>query len=309
MIIEESAILKEKLKDILENKNFKTKLEEKDVNNGIPFTFTKEDYNTKEGRPIYTDANKFGKSGAAIAMITPNTISRYFSEHIDYPEPVNFEKLVGKNGKKDNKNVGIFEKCHIIGYHLSARFSDFNNIFIGTKKLNHSMMYRIEKSIEDIVVENRKILYKVTPLYMFKMDIVPMGVLFEYESIDKKEKILGCKFCYNVQPNHKINYFDGSNVKIENIQIPEKDEWVEQKNNSIVSSDKTAKNYYLNIKTNVFHLVYDEKEKCEDLKGVAIKFIQEVTGVKEDILKGTEFKICKKCEKKYNDSIIKNKNS
>lgn len=307
LIIKGNDILENKLESIIKDRNFETKLDGILVNNKIPFTFNSEDYKTKEGKPKYTNANKIGKSGTAVAVITKNTVSKYYSEGIEYPKPVNYEKIIEKNGNKEDDNVGIFQKCHTIGYHLSARFSDYNNVFIGTQHLNTISM----KSIEDEIVklaesENRKILYKVTPLYMFEKDIVPFGVLLEYESIDNKDKINGCQFCYNIQPNHKINYFDGSNMKIEDIQMPEVEAWKEHENKSKVSSiKKERKNYYLNTKTNVFHLIYNEKEKCEDLKGVAIKFIQEVTGKREEILQNDKFKLCEKCEMKYN--ILNNK--
>lgn len=302
MIIEDSKILKNKLKNIINDKDFETKFDAIEINNNIPFTITQEDYTVKEGKPQYTDSNKFGKSGKAIAVLSEKTISKYYSKNIEYPNPINFEKLVGKNddNRQDN-NIGIFQKCHIIGYHLSAKFADVNNIFIGTEDLNTGAMKKIENDIVDIIEQNkRKILYKVTPLYMFKKDIIPFGILFEYETIDKKEKIYCCKFCYNIQKNHKINYFDGSDRKIENILIENNNDLNKIQNKSKVSSKrKQYKNYYLNIKDNVFHLVYDEKEKCVKLKGIPTKFIQEVTGKKEDILvKG--FSICKECERKYN---------
>lgn len=295
----------DKLKNIINDKNFETHFEEIEVNNNIPFTLNKKDYKVKEGKPQYTNAYKFGKSGKAVAVLSKRTISRYTSDDIEYPDPINYDKLVGKNGNRNDDNIGIFQKCHIIGYHLSAKFSDYNNIFIGTENLNTGAMKKIENDIvSKIEQDDRKIIYKVTPVYMFKKDIVPFGVLFEYETIDKKEKIYGCKFCYNIQRNHKINYFDGSNRKIENIPMKNEDNLDKPKNKSIISSErKQYKNYYLNIKNNSFHLVYDEKEKCEDLKGLQIKYIQEVTGKKEEILANDSFSICKKCEKKYNDKF------
>ncbi len=307
MIIEESNILKDKLKNIINDKDFQTKFDEIEVNNNIPFTFKQEDYEVKEGRPHYTDANKFGKSGEAVAILSKRTIARYSSKNIEYPNPINYEKIVGKNNDKNGNNIGIFQKCHIIAYHLSAKFPDFNNIFIGTENLNNGAMKRIEDDIANKIEQNeRKIIYKVTPVYMFKKDIVPFGVLFEYESMDKKEKICGCKFCYNIQENHKINYFDGSDRKIEDISMKDEDNFIKLENKSNVSSKrKMYKNYYLNIKDNVFHLVYDEKEKSEDLKGVYIRCIQEVTGKKEEILTNKDFSICKKCEEKYNEIFDK----
>ncbi len=305
IVIQKSQLLKTKLKEIIEEKNFEDKFDAININGGNPITFSEED-NVKEGKPRYSDANKLGKSGPAVAVISKNTISRYNSDHIEYPEPINW-----KNWEKS----GIFQRCHIIGYNLSAKFSDFNNIFIGTQNLNTNSMKDIESEVLKLVKnDGRTILYKVSPLYMFERDIIPFGVLFEYKSIDKKEEICGCKFCYNIQKDYKINYFDGSNKSIDNISMENVNQVKKPEVESKVSSyKKEYKNYYLNIKTNVFHIVYDEKEKCEELKGVQIKYIQEVTGSKDEVksarckITGTKFKICKKCEKIYNKKIHNNR--
>lgn len=88
MIIEESKILKKKLSKIIEMKNFEQNFKMIEINNDEPFTFSKKDYNVKEGTPFYTNSNKFGKSGTAIAVISKNTIAIYTSEHITYPKPI-----------------------------------------------------------------------------------------------------------------------------------------------------------------------------------------------------------------------------
>lgn len=304
MIIEESEILKQELKDVIENGKFENKFDAIEVNDDKPFTFNKEDYNVKEGKPIYTDSNKYGRSGSATAVISKNTISIYSSENIEYPEPINWDKLkyqykILSNDKKAN----IYQKCHIIGYHLSAKFSNPHNIFIGTDTLNHGSMKGIEDDIcREILNNDRIFLYKVTPIYMFRNDIIPIGVLFEYETIDKKEKIIHCKFCFNIEKGKKINYYNGSNINFENVEKREDNTIKEVNAKSLVSKQtNTYKNYYVDIRAKIFHVIYDEKEKCEDLKGVRKKYIQEVTGDEESILsdKDKNFKICRKCKKKF----------
>ena len=311
MIVEKSKELKKVLKDILENKNFENKFNVLEINNDKPFTLCKDDYLIKEGKPQYTDSNKFGKSGMATAIISKNTLAIYTSKYIKYPEPINWKKLnQPKKILKNKKEVNIFQKCHIIGYHLSARFSTPHNIFIGTNTLNHGAMLKIENDIYDEVSNNNRIfIYKVIPVYMFKNDIVPIGLIFEYETVDNKDKISHCKFCYNVEKGYKINYYNGGIEKIEETEM----------NTSIINEVKEAsialnkankyQNYYINVKNKKFHLVYDEKEKCEELKYVRRKYIQETTANYEDILTSKEienFSICEKCTKVIFDKINNN---
>ena len=58
MIIEESNILKNKLKEIISDKNFEAKFEEIDVNDNKPFTISDEDYKIKEGIQMLINLEK-----------------------------------------------------------------------------------------------------------------------------------------------------------------------------------------------------------------------------------------------------------
>ena len=142
--------------------------------------------------PYYTDARQNKKSGTAVAIISPNTLAIYTSENIDYPNPINWSKSI--------KEMKIYNKSHIIGYSLSAKNADENNIFIGTEYLNKTTMKSVENDIYNYIKKDKRIfIYKVTPKYKKKNDIVPFGVLIEAETIDEKEKISRCRFCYNIQ--------------------------------------------------------------------------------------------------------------
>lgn len=96
----------------------------------------------------------------------------------------------------------------------------------------------------------------------------------------------------------KINYYNGDNIKFEDIEKREEDIIKEIKEKSYVSKGNNKyKNYYVDIRKKVFHVIYSEKEKCEDLKGVRHKYIQEVTGDENAIL-DKDFNICQMCKAK-----------
>ena len=101
------------LKQAINNKNFENELKAIDINNGIPISLTDDDYNVIEGKPKYTDANEYGKSGSATAIISKNTLAVYTSENIEYPYPINWSKTIS--------NTHIYNRAHIIAYSLSAK--------------------------------------------------------------------------------------------------------------------------------------------------------------------------------------------
>ncbi len=62
------------------------------VNDDKPFTFTKDDYETIEVRPEYTNAKMNKRSGKARDVISENTCAIFTSENIDYPPPIGWSK-------------------------------------------------------------------------------------------------------------------------------------------------------------------------------------------------------------------------
>lgn len=273
------------LDDVLNRRNFEEETNVIIINNDKPISLTKKDYKIIEGMPQYTNADKNGRSGNAIALITPNTLAVYTSDNIRYKDPINWNKTVQK--------AGFFQRCHIIGYRLSAKINERDNIFIGTKYLNQKTMYSIEQMIyDDVYRGKRKYIYKVSLIYKFEKDKLPIGVLIEAKTIDNLEKKEICRFCYNIQQGNKINYYDGSNIPIEQI-FENKENYVEtEKKTRKVNEEKLKyKDYKINTRTKTFHSL---NANCEALRNTDIKYIQETTASKEDIIK-KGFKLCKKC--------------
>ena len=270
------------IEQVMNNANFENEFDVVVINNNKPFSFTKEDYEVIEGIPRYTDSNKEGRSGSATAIISPNTLAIYTSENRAYPNPLNWSKKI--------EEMKIYNKSHIIAYSLSARRANIDNLFIGTDYLNQKTMKNVEMQIYNYVKkDNRVFLYKVTPKYKFKEDVVPIGILIEAETIDDFEKICICKFCYNIKSGIKINYYDGSNIPIEEAYGKR----VTKHKTKYKKSDENNKykEYKINVKTKTFHLL---SENCGYIQNIEPKYIQETKAYEKDILK-KGYKLCKKC--------------
>ena len=95
------------LDEVLCDKNFRMKFKAIEINGDKPISITKEDIKSvEEGKPQYSNAQEIGKSGTAIAIISPNTLAIYTSENIEYPYPINWSDTI--------KNAGIYNRSHII---------------------------------------------------------------------------------------------------------------------------------------------------------------------------------------------------
>ena len=105
----------------------------------------------------------------------------------------------------------LYNRCHLIGYQLTAENANPKNLITGTRYLNVDGMLEFESMVADYVKSTgNHVLYRVTPI--FKDDeLVARGVQMEAYSIEDNGK--GVQFnvyCYNVQPNIEIDYKTGN---------------------------------------------------------------------------------------------------
>lgn len=252
-------------------------------NDGIPI-FQKSDYEIIEGNPIYFELDKYGRSIGAIALLSKNTIPLVVKKKLIYPNPHGWNKNF--EGKY------LFERCHIISYSLSAKLADKRNLFIGTRNLNKSIMIKIENRVKNYIMQNNvRVLYRVTVKYKGKNQI-PTGILIEAKSLDDEFSV--CEFCYNIQKGVKFKYSDGAVIEDKRIlpKIKQRVNKITGNNNKRIKDKITEKNknYIINRKTNEFHI---DKE-CEGLKKIELKYINETTAVKRDLLNANLIP-CKKC--------------
>ena len=107
----------------------------------------------------------------------------------------------------------LWNRCHLIGWQLSAENANVNNLITGTRYMNIEGMLPFENMVADYIREtNNHVAYRVTPIYEGN-NLVCSGVQMEAYSIeDNGEAICFNVYCYNVQPGIEINYATGSSV-------------------------------------------------------------------------------------------------
>ena len=104
----------------------------------------------------------------------------------------------------------LYNRCHLIGWQLTAENANKQNLITGTRYLNIEGMLPFENMVADYVKETgNHVLYRVTPVFEGS-NLVASGVQMEAWSVeDDGEGICFNVYCYNVQPGVKIDYASG----------------------------------------------------------------------------------------------------
>ena len=104
----------------------------------------------------------------------------------------------------------LYNRCHLIGYQLTAENANKNNLITGTRYLNVTGMLPFENMVADYIKEtNNHVLYRVTPIFEGN-DLVAKGVQMEAKSVeDNGEGIEFNVFVYNIQNGIEIDYKTG----------------------------------------------------------------------------------------------------
>ncbi len=105
----------------------------------------------------------------------------------------------------------LWNRCHLIGWQLSAENANRSNLITGTKYLNISGMLPFENMIADYIKETgNHVAFRVTPIFEGS-NLVCSGVQLEAYSIeDTGDGIQFNVYCYNVQPGITIDYATGN---------------------------------------------------------------------------------------------------
>ena len=190
------------------------------VNDNVPF-FTDDEMST-DAFEYYSNLDSLGRCGVAYANVCIDIMPTEERGSIGSIKPSGWHTV--KYDIVDGKY--LYNRCHLIGYQLSAENANKNNLITGTRYLNTEGMLPFENMVADYVKEtNNHVLYRITP--MFEDDnLVASGVLMEAKSVeDNGAGILFNVYCYNVQPGVSIDYSTGdSNLdntgvsQIENLQ-------------------------------------------------------------------------------------------
>lgn len=179
------------------------------VNNNVP-NFSAAEL-TATGYETYLKLDTLGRTQMALASVGKDTMPADDEERgsISSITPSGW-----KQAKYDCISGGwLYNRCHLIGWQLSAENANKGNLITGTKYLNIYGMLPFENMVADYIKETgNHVAYRITPIYKDN-NLLASGVQMEAYSVeDDGEGICFNVYCYNVQPDVTINYLDGSST-------------------------------------------------------------------------------------------------
>ena len=183
-----------------------------ELNNNIPY-FSEDDYTT-EAFEKYSDW-KNGRSGVAYANICKQTIPKQGEERGDIGSIKDLSGWVQKRYDNLIKDKYLYNRCHLIGWQLSAENDNKKNLITGTRYLNTEGMLPFENIVAEYIKDNKNnhVLYRVTPIFEGDNKLAS-GVQMEAWSVeDNGQGICFNVYCYNVQPGIVIDYATGESYE------------------------------------------------------------------------------------------------
>lgn len=162
------------------------------VNGNVPY-FTDADL-TDVSFESYSDLDSLGRCGVAYASVSQDTMPTEKRGSIGEVKPTGWH--TAKYDNVDGKY--LYNRCHLIGYQLTAENANVKNLITGTRYLNVQGMLPFENLTADYVKETgNHVMYRVTPVFEGN-NLVASGVLMEAESVeDQGEGVLFCVYVYN----------------------------------------------------------------------------------------------------------------
>ena len=239
------------------------------VNNNVPF-FSKEDLKA-EAFESYGDLDSLGRCTVAYSMVGTETMPTEERGSIGQVKPTGWHAV--KYDNVDGKY--LYNRCHLIGYQLTAENANVKNLITGTRYLNVQGMLPFENLTADYIKETgNHVLYRVTPVFEGD-NLVASGVLMEGESAeDGGEAIQFCVYVYNVQPGIIIDYATGDS---------------RLDDGTGGSSQSARKTYVLNTNSKTFH-----KPDCGSVGKIKDSNKQTFVGTREEAIKNG-YSPCKSC--------------
>lgn len=160
----------------------------------------------------YADLDSLGRCGVAQATCGKEIMPKEGEERgsISSIKPTGWAQAQYDNVSGKN----LYNRCHLIGWQLSAENANKKNLITGTRYMNTEGMLPFENMVADYINETgNHVAYRITPVYNGN-NLVASGVQMEAYSIeDDGEGICFNVYCYNVQPGIKINYLTGKSEK------------------------------------------------------------------------------------------------
>lgn len=259
------------------------------INDNVP-SFNKYEL-TVRGYETYASLDSLGRCGGAVASCGREIMPKENEERgsISAVKPsgwvqAQYDCVSGKY---------LYNRCHLLGWQLSAENANKRNLITGTRYMNTEGMLPFENMVADYIRETgNHVAYRVTPIYDGK-DLVARGVQMEAYSVeDDGEGICFNVYCYNVQPGVEIDYTTGRSWSAEsNKETTKKYVAVQTTNEEVEKTQKPVSydTYAYSSKSDKFH--YPD---CRYAKTIKAENYCEYTGDRQGMInKG--YSPCKNC--------------
>lgn len=175
----------------------------------------------------------------------------------------------------------LYNRCHLIGYQLTAENANERNLITGTRYLNVEGMLPFENDVADYIeITNNHVYYKVTPIFEGN-NLVANGVQMQAYSVeDNGQGISFNVYCYNVQPGVAIDYATGDNQTVASSSASV---------TSTSSDEADKKTYIVNTKTKKFH-----NPDCDGAKKMSSSNKKKYKGTRDSLI-SNGYSPCQKC--------------
>lgn len=227
-----------------------------------------EDELTDQSYESYSDLDELGRCGVAESNIGTDLMPTGKRGKIGQVKPSGWQTI--KFDNVDGKY--LYNRCHLIGYQLTAENANEKNLITGTRYMNVDGMLPFENMVADYIKEtDNHVMYRVTPVFEGE-NLVASGVLMEAESVeDHGEGVKFNVYVYNVQPGIAIDYATGKAV------LSDADA---SAGTGKTSGNTEKKMYVLNENTKKFHT-----PECSGVKDIKERNKKTFTGSREELIK------------------------
>ena len=239
------------------------------VNDNLPLFHTNGSINPAS-MEYYAELDDLGRCGVTYACVGKDTMPTEKRGNISQVKPTGWQNA--EYDHVDGKH--LYNRCHLIGYQLTAENANKSNLITGTRHLNVDGMLPFENMVADYVKETgNHVAYRVTPIFDGD-DLVAQGVLMEGWSVeDDGEGVAFCVFAYNVQPGVEIDYATGKSWE-----------------SGAQGTQQTGKQtYVLNTSSKKFH-----QKDCSGVNSIDSSNKKKFTGDRQKLI-DQGYEPCKRC--------------
>lgn len=247
-----------------------------ELNGNVP-EFSKSEKTYSESFEEYGKLDSLGRCTYAVSCIGKDLMPTEKRGSIGSVKPSGWH--ISKYDFVDGKY--LYNRCHLIGYQLTAENANERNLITGTRYLNVEGMLPFENDVADYIeITNNHVYYKVTPIFEGN-NLVANGVQMQAYSVeDNGQGISFNVYCYNVQPGVAIDYATGDNQAVASSSASV---------TSTSSDEADKKTYIVNTKTKKFH-----NPDCDGAKKMSSSNKKKYKGTRDSLI-SNGYLPCQKC--------------